>query len=243
MESEDLDIEVGASSGDVVDSAIVYRALRPDEIFTLVSTGALTAPCNVCPKDICCGITANAHVNSGSRANLKSRWISTTKSLNIAALWASRKQEAQFIIGHAPGRTSGIVAVINLNRLEYLDPTTNPDIGVTAKNAALASQEILIKDKVPWSNVIGLYQAIQVAKPEYVSHTGLKTYGIKKKNSAPSYVIIFPQITNSGKGFLDYLKHAAGIGLQTRFVEAAGRRKTRRKRRKSLKLARNSANK
>ena len=243
MEPEDLDIEIDSSSGDVVDTAIVYRALRPDEIFTLVSTGTLTAPCNVCPKDICCGISANAHVNSGTRANMKSRWISTTKSLNIAALWASRKQEAQFIIGHAPGRSSGIVAVISLNRLEYLDPTTSPHIGVTAKNAALASQEILIRDKVPWSNIIGLYQAVQVAKPEYDSYTGLKTYGRKKKGAPPSYVIIFPQITNSGKGFLDYLKHAAEIGLQTRFVEAAGRRKTRRGKRKSLRLSGNTANK
>jgi len=230
MEAEDLDIIVDQPLADPSPPNIVYRALRPDELFTLVSTGFLSAPCSRCPYDVCCNISASAHVNSGSRANMKSRWISTTRSLNIASLWAARKGNAMFTAEHAPGKASGIVAVIGLtSSLEYSDPTKIEEIGVTAKNATIASQEILIKDRIPYKNIIGLYQVEQVNKPEYEEFIGQKVYGKKKKNASSVYVIIHNQIVKTDPSFSEYLKHAADIGLKSRFVSSttAGTRKSK----------------
>jgi hypothetical protein len=218
MESSDLDIEVLQSTQSPIDS-VVYRALRPDEMFTLMSTGYLSAPCNVCAgnQNPCCTITPAAHVNSGSRAVLKSRWISTTKDLNIAALWACRKGNITITTEAAPGRASGIIAVIHPDGLNYIDPTELPTIGITAKNAAIASKEILLGDKIPWDNIIGLYQAIQVNKDEYDRYNGMKVYGNKTKNGASSYVVILDGIKQTDDKFLEVLKNAAKVGLENRF--------------------------
>jgi hypothetical protein len=227
----DLDIEV--SNEETVDQTdnIVYRAVRPDELGTLIASGALLPPCTNCPGNECCNISAAAHVTSGSRAILKSRWISTTKSLSIAALWSARKGNAFFSTNIESGRSSGIIAAIHLHGLDSVDPTKLPDIGVTGKNAAMASREILIKDKIPYSNIVGMYQAKSVTKAEYDDFKGMKTYGKKtKKMAGSSFVVIYNSIQNTDDNYLQYLKEAATKGLETRFV-AAGRRQSKKSRR------------
>lgn len=75
----------------------VFRALRFNEIHNLIKYGKLIPPCYPCIDiDIipdCCNITASQHVTSGTKAKTKSSWISTSKLINIAAIWSSRKKK------------------------------------------------------------------------------------------------------------------------------------------------------
>ena len=173
--------------------SLLFRALRPDELITLFEKNALLPPCNPCPGKPCCEITATAHVNSGSRAKIKSSWISTTRNPGIAALWSSTTKTKEGYVVRLEGRhSSGVFAVINHTGLNTYDPVKDESIGVTARNAAQKSEEILIKDIIPATNVIGLCQATQVKKSEYEEWKGGKISGKRTSKSSHLYVIWGP---------------------------------------------------
>jgi len=179
--------------------SLLYRALRPNEIFTLLKTGKLLPPCTPCPNaGPCCNITVSAHINSGSKALLKSRYISTTKSPAIAALWASAKKNGDGSLLRLPNTiaSSGVFVEIDTNypnHLELMNPQ-NPDysLGKTAINSAKASQEILIEDEIPFANIRALYKAEQVTQPIWNAWTEGKSTGKKTQKNSKINVIWGP---------------------------------------------------
>ena len=175
----------------------LYRALRRDELASLFYNNALLPPCSYCPVNEvqpCCGITPTAHVNSGSRAKLKSRYISTTRDESIAALWSSVRETSDGNVIRLLGTgSSGLFAAINPTGLQTFDPVEDPSIGITAKNAAIASQEILIPDIIPLQNIVALFESIQVTKDIYDSWpSSFKTEGKRTKKSAKLFVVVRP---------------------------------------------------
>ena len=207
----------------------VYRALRPDELSTLVENNQLRPPCRCVPgpdeaavANHCCDISAGAHINSGSRAVVKSRWISTTRVPGIAALWASTRPSIDGSVVRLDGNhSSGLFVSISTEGLELNDPLTFPDgeIGVTALNAAKASREILIKDQLPYHSVVGLHQAQQVTKPVYDAHPAShKIRGKRRKKDATILNVIWTDtLINTPDNFAAILQAAASRGLGGRF--------------------------
>ena len=49
----------------------LFRSVRPDELFELLENGIISH-CNDCPRDPCCKINDTQHINSGSKAKIKS---------------------------------------------------------------------------------------------------------------------------------------------------------------------------
>lgn len=210
---------------------LLYRALRPDELKLLYTKNKLEAPCNTCltptPTE-CCNITASAHVSAGSKARVKSSWISTTYNPNIAALWAStKKMQNDSIIRTTGNSSSGLIAVIDPSGLIWSNPAEDPEIGITGKNAAKKSCEILIKDKIPGSNVIMLLQAEQVNKENFNNWIGGelklggklkldgKVYGSRTNTSSKMYVI-YGRLTDSS--ILQYLEDISREELSKKFT-------------------------
>lgn len=197
----------------------IYRALRTEEAFTLVNRGALLPPCTPCPEaGACCDITPNAHINSGSKAKVKSRWISTTQSVECAALWSSNRPSGSGEVTRLPSdmkaTSSGIFAKIKTDGLVLIDPI-ELELGATAENNAMASSEILIKDKIPGENISQLFMSKQVNKSEWDAHKGLKVSGKRKLSSSKLYVIYTP--LEGSKKWQDALKQAIIDSMQSHF--------------------------
>ena len=203
---------------------LLYRALRTDELENLLKTGKILSPCNPCPNgpNNCCSITASQHVTSGSKAKIKSNWISTTKSVAVAALWSSAKQSTRGNIVRLNGKSSsGVFAVINPLGLELYNPITDSNIGITGRNAAQASQELLVKDDIPWHNIIGFCQSEQVPVSVYNEWPGGKVQGKRTKESSKINVI-WMGIDRPPDDYFEKLSKASNIGLKNRF-ESVGR--------------------
>ncbi len=224
-------------------ASLLFRALRPDELFTLFEKNALLPPCNPCPGQPCCDITPSQHVTSGSKALVKSSWISTTKSPGVAALWASATIKDDGNVVRLKGdSSSGVFAVINSDGLDTYDPTEDLTIGVTGRNAAKKSEEILIKDMIPLSNIIGLCQATQVKKPEYLSWPGGKISGARTGKSSKLFVIWGPIKDIPDVYFKDELLSKFSSTLRFRKSRKSRKvsRKSRKVSRKSRKVSRKS---
>ena len=67
----------------------VYRAIRPDELDCVLEEKVIKSRCYPCPGKPCCNISISSHINSGTKAKMKSRFISGTTSEEIAAIWSS----------------------------------------------------------------------------------------------------------------------------------------------------------
>tara|TARA_B100001758_G_C18396328_1_gene606184 strand:+ start:961 stop:1869 length:909 start_codon:yes stop_codon:yes gene_type:complete len=198
---------------------ILYRSLRPEEVFTLVNSGALLPPCTPCPEaGECCDITPGAHINSGSKANMKSSWISTTKSVVCAALWSSNRPSKDGEITRLPSdklaKSSGIFAEIITKDLEMIDPAVL-DLGVTAKNSAMASSETLIKNKIPMENISQLFMSQQVNKSEWEAYEGHKVSGKRTKSASKLYVIYYP--LKGSTQWIGEMKKSAKESIQSKF--------------------------
>ena len=219
-------------------SHLLYRALRADELGTYISTGMLLPPCNPCPGQYCCDISPSQHVTSGSRAKLKSSWISTTTEPAIAALWSSARKNKEGSVVRLTGKfSSGLFAVINPAippALEIYNPVTDPNIGITGRNAAAASREILIKNRIPFSNIVGFCQCEQVSLKVYNDWTGGKVRG-QRKAGGTTFNVIWGPITNTPADYLEKLQHYARVGLDKRFVSAVGGKTTKYNKNKTTK--------
>jgi hypothetical protein len=133
----------GESEND--DPTIAHRSLRLDEDSPQLL--GLSAPVGHNQS-----ITARAHINSGSRAKIKSRFISASRSIKKAGAWASTNtvdekvgRVASFDIPY--GTSSGDVAPVDVTRPDVQDELF-PN-GGSALNSAKASQEVLVPDRVP----------------------------------------------------------------------------------------------
>ena len=189
--------QVLGTSFDQNNQNIVYRALRPNELYNILEKKAILPPCHPCPgQDPCCQITPGAHVSAGSKAKTKSAWISTTKSLEIASLWAARNPPYIFtsLDPRQQQRPSGIVIAINIQGLQPLDPTTITDIGETGRNAAKASQELLFYGSIPSHHIVGYYNACKTtnSKLQLLQPPNISVMGKKKKKSSTLFVMVVP---------------------------------------------------
>lgn len=143
---------------------VLYRALRTDELNP--THQHLLPPCTPCPEaGACCDISPQAHVRAGTKAKVKSRWISATKSQLRAALWASNTT------AHGtPTKLSSAHYVsfeLNLDRNKVIDLTVPPkeltiNLKASALKSAQRSQEVLIKDRVNDRDLIGLYHVVRI---------------------------------------------------------------------------------
>lgn len=203
---------------------IVFRAIRPNELYNIFHKGALLPPCYPCPEwcyhiaqgmtsppgiagdlnvDPCCLKTPRQHVTSGSTADMKSAWISTTKSLHIASLWAARPKNGGDVFvsreeGNAQTRQSGIVIAINTEGLPPpLDPVTiqgEGKLGATALGMAKASEELLFYGAIPRKNIVQYYNARQTTKSDlqHIQLGEIAVTGKKKRASSKTFVKVVP---------------------------------------------------
>ena len=152
----------------------IYRSLRSEELNDLYNNRGLRAHCDNCKcKDCileeCCKINDRQHVNSGSRANTKSRYISTTRDEKIAAWWSAN------IEGNPKYTTTGKSASYVEIDIDINNPpnpvidTRGREYGATANNRAKSSREVLIKDNIPMKYITSIYRVRQILKKEFDS--------------------------------------------------------------------------
>ena len=152
----------------------IYRSLLSEELNDLYNNRGLRAHCDNCKcKDCileeCCKINDRQHVNSGSRANTKSRYISTTRDEKIAAWWSAN------IEGNPKYTTTGKSASYVEIDIDINNPpnpvidTRGREYGATANNRAKSSREVLIKDDVPMKYITSIYRVRQILKNEFDS--------------------------------------------------------------------------
>ncbi|OCC04178.1 hypothetical protein BA190_14965 [Labrys sp. WJW] len=108
--------------------APLYRVIRPDE----------NPDVGLVARNPNAAYTPTGHVLNGSKPGWASQFISTTKDLDVARKWAEKTGNR--IIAIQPSKIQGIII-----------DTTQPGVmkGVTAKNFANSSQEVLIQGVIP----------------------------------------------------------------------------------------------
>ncbi|WP_421216636.1 hypothetical protein [Aeromonas jandaei] len=152
------------------DHTIVYRALRPDE---LPYEHGLLPPTGSDPSK-----TSSQHVQAGTKAKVKSAWVSTTRSIRTAGAWATYEGEGRVAklkipsnipkeYWHDLSTPQGIYDVFNTKL--PLDKKTppgerRPQTGVWF---SISSKEVLLKGGVPPSSILAVYKAERVSEREY----------------------------------------------------------------------------
>ncbi|NDB83241.1 MAG: hypothetical protein EB127_11015 [Alphaproteobacteria bacterium] len=195
----------------------VFRALRTDELPNLLSEG-ITAQCDRCPEEEykpCCYITPGQHINSGSRAIQKSRYISTTESEQVAAWYCSNTS------GN-PLDKSATYAEIEFDDYyfedmdDYITKTCDNRYGATADNRAKSSCEVLVKDFIPRHAIVGIYRVKIITKGLYDKITepftlsmGKRLYNVRtlysKIQNKDKYMLVC-RIWGRGDGEIDPYK-------------------------------------
>lgn len=208
---------------------IVYRALRPDELGQYLQYNELRAYCYPCPESPCCkdalkdvgGTTPENHIMSSNQLKSKTNWISTTKSIKTASLWAtsstgvvlqdsfSRKESIP------EERKSSIVAEINTSNIDTLD-TSLIELHQRADGLARASEEVLIPNRIPGSSIVSFYEARSVSKQEYDLYSGKKYEGRIKQSKKDgqykydyNYVILIPIGKGQNEQSIELLRNFA----------------------------------
>jgi hypothetical protein len=158
----------------------LFRSVRPDELFELLSMG-IVAHCNHCPVDpnsgdkspsydtkskatlppwfSCCKINDRQHINSGSKSKIKSRYISATKSEDIAAWWSSNTSG-----NPTPNKSATYIEFDDVYDASHMIDTITRNYGATANNRAKMSSEVLVLDRIPISNITNIYRVKEVKK-------------------------------------------------------------------------------
>ena len=146
----------------------IYRSLRSEELIKLHYKHGLRAHCDNCKcKDCvveeCCNINERQHVNSGTKAKTKSRYISATHDEKIAAWWSANNDGNP----KTNGKSASYVE-IDIPQHLVID-TCVRDYGSTANNRAKSSCEVLIKDYVPMEYITSIYRVRKISKTEFDS--------------------------------------------------------------------------
>ena len=150
-----------------------FRALRSNELNKLNKNQGLTAHCDNCKckeciLEDCCKINDRQHVNSGSKAKIKSRYISATYEEHIAAWWSSNTDgKPKYSLTTAKSATY-VEIDMEYNPDKIID-TCEQDYGATANNRAKSSCEVLIKDDIGMENITNIYRVKQILKKEFDS--------------------------------------------------------------------------
>ncbi len=153
------------------DPDVVWRALREEED---PFTEGLRPPQGHDP-----GITASAHIASGSKAKVKSGWVSATRSRKVAGAWSTEKgggrRVARFRIpkgergkkvrlGGEDGPESR--KVYDLTEQEQAAEVF-PALQGTAYNSAKGSQEVLIHGGLGSEDVTDVLQSRKISVKDY----------------------------------------------------------------------------
>ncbi|MCD4506960.1 hypothetical protein LQR30_23095, partial [Chromobacterium piscinae] len=138
------------------DDQIVYRALRPNERPEL---DGLRPP----PGDS--SVSAADHIRAGSRAKIKSAWVSATRSIRTAAAWAAQD---------GFGRVAVIKIPEDMPREYVHDLTTDKGLQDVFKstegmavNFAKSSKEVVLKGGVRQSDILAVYDVERISEDEY----------------------------------------------------------------------------
>ncbi|NTZ07762.1 hypothetical protein [Burkholderia metallica] len=162
---------------------VLYRSLRSNES-DVRTTGLLP------PEGHDASISALAHVQAGSRAEVKSDWVSATRSKKVAAAWA----------GKSNGQVARFTKPADRETYDLTVPHDQARIfpnGGSGLNAAKGSQEVLIKGGVPAENVTALWNASKVSVRDYHEASSSNTPGFvgkirsrAKANDTPTPVVL-----------------------------------------------------
>lgn len=117
------------------------------------------------------GISAVAHVGAGSRAKVKSAWVSGSRSRKVAAAWGSESKSKLVVkFRVSPGVRArefeggpGFFDLTDRDQAALLFPGGSGSVLNTAK----ASQEMLIHGGVPSGDVLALFEARKVSVAEF----------------------------------------------------------------------------
>ncbi|CAF3446708.1 unnamed protein product [Rotaria socialis] len=139
-----------------------YRALRPDE--DPLNDGVRP------PEGYDPNISASDHVSKGSTAKTKSAFVSASRSIKVAAAWASESGGIVAEIDipneeHLPYENRSVFDLTDPNTAEYIFGKQN----IRSQNYAKASQEILIKNGVSADKIRKLYEVRKGTRKEYNS--------------------------------------------------------------------------
>ena len=140
------------------DKVTLFRSVRSDELFGLLSQG-IVAHCNHCPIDPCCKVTDGQHINSGSKSKIKSRYISSTKREDIAAWWSANTS------GNPTAHKSATyIEFEDIYDESHMIDSITRNYGATANNRAKMSAEVLVLDHIPISKITNIYRVKKVDK-------------------------------------------------------------------------------
>ena len=139
-------------NGYPTDPVWMFRALRPEELYTATTTGYLKSACETSPSEGCKDISIESHVLHGSRTDLRSDWISLTRIPDIAAVWAGRPDGVKLSERFNPDdrESSGIFAAINTTGLEDIKNPLDYLRSATGEGYAKGSGEMLVKTSIPF---------------------------------------------------------------------------------------------
>ena len=148
----------------------LYRSLRPNEIGQLIKYGGLVAHCYPCPPSgppqTCCDIDVEAHIRAGTRAKVKSRYISLSGLLRKTCDSTARPRTAPdaFMDDDAPTQRadgsyvkSGLAAVIDTRNLDLrlLKHYSELNLSGSGLTTAKASDEYIYPDTIPTNAIAG----------------------------------------------------------------------------------------
>jgi len=185
----------------------LFRALRSEELHSLLANG-IKARCGDCPfergvHDLlndCCNISDAAHVQSGTKAEQKSRFISTTTNESVAA-WYCCNSDGNPAFTRTGKSATYVELKVSPNSHDVIITSNQTHYGATARNRSMASNEVLVVDFIPSSCIMAvfrvkmipkyIYDALQKYGGDYYNHRG-RTYKTihQKQEQQDKYMLV-----------------------------------------------------
>ncbi|CAM5374225.1 hypothetical protein [Streptomyces atroolivaceus] len=143
------------------DPNVFYRTLRPEE---LPLRNGLRPPIG---NDVT--KSAADHIRAGSRAKVKSSWVSFTRSLKTAAAWAAENESRIAKVRLPDGARVTEGRVYDTTDPEQLAAVFG-NSGGSAENFAKASQEVVVKGGLDAEAVLRVFKAKYISPEQYEQH-------------------------------------------------------------------------
>jgi hypothetical protein len=140
------------------DSSVVWRSLRSDEN---IGVEGVRPPVGHDPT-----ISASAHITAGTGAQVKSPWVSATRSRKVAGGWASQTDKRVAKLKIPPSMSSSGSKVFDMTKPSDADKVFPTGKG-SSLNTAKSSQELIINGGLGPEQVLALYEAKKISVKEY----------------------------------------------------------------------------
>ncbi|MEU3411880.1 hypothetical protein [Streptomyces sp. NPDC006658] len=157
------------------DPNVFYRTLRPEE---LPLRNGLRPPVG---HDVT--KSAADHIRAGSRAKVKSSWVSFTRSLKTAAAWAAENESRIAKVKLPDGARVVEGRVYDTTDPEQLAAVFGNN-GGSAENFAKASQEVVVKGG------LGAEAVLQVFKAKYLTPEQYEQYKTGAATDSDLYAVV-----------------------------------------------------